>query len=207
MTPRCDETRARFDGYLQEALSREERSDVRGHLAACEACRREASRVHPEILFALLPAEAVSAQDAARILDGVRSGIALKAAERRVRPSTRHGRRLGATAAAAAAAVFIAVTLSNPSPASLRASRAPAAPSDPSVRGGNPASALESVSSREESPADAPAPEISNRPFSPFAEASAPGGQKLPADATIYDWNPGGGQPRVVWIVDRSLDI
>ena len=32
-------------------------------------------------------------------------------------------------------------------------------------------------------------------------------GQKLPADATIYDWNPGGGQPRVVWIVDRSLDI
>jgi hypothetical protein len=124
-----------------------------------------------------------------------------------VRPSTRHGRRLGATAAAAAAAVFIAVTLSNPSPASLQASRPPAAPSDPSVRGGSPASALESVSSREESPADAPASEISNHPFSPFAEASAPGGQKLPADATIYDWNPGGGQPRVVWIVDRSLDI
>jgi hypothetical protein len=36
-----------------------------------------------------------------------------------------------------------------------------------------------------------------------------PAGSKgnLPADATIYDWNPGGGQPRVVWIVDRSLDI
>lgn len=206
MTPRCDETRARFAGYLQEALSREERSDVRGHLALCETCRREASRVHPEILFALLPAESVSAEDAARVLDGVRSGIALKAAESRVRRSPRHAGRLGATAAAAAAAVFIAVTLSNPSPASLLASRA-AAPSDRSVRGGNPASAPETVSLREESPADAPAPDFSSRPFSPFAEASAPGGQKLPADATIYDWNPGGGKPRVVWIVDRSLDI
>jgi len=204
MTPRCDETRARFDGYLQEALSRDERSDVRGHLAACETCRREASRVHPEILFALLPAESVSAQDAARILDGVRSGIALKAAERRVRPSTRHGRRLGATAAAAAAAVFIAVTLSNPSPVSLQA---PSVPAAPSVGGGAPVPPSESISLRDVSPVDAPAFGISNRPFSPFAEASAPGGQKLPADATIYDWNPGGGQPRVVWIVDRSLDI
>jgi hypothetical protein len=25
--------------------------------------------------------------------------------------------------------------------------------------------------------------------------------------ATVYDWNPGGDEPRVVWIVDRSLDI
>jgi anti-sigma factor RsiW len=30
---------------------------------------------------------------------------------------------------------------------------------------------------------------------------------KFPAEATVYDWNPGAGQPRVVWIVDRSLDI
>jgi hypothetical protein len=29
------------------------------------------------------------------------------------------------------------------------------------------------------------------------------------SDATIYDWNPGAGreEPRVVWIVDRGLDI
>ena len=31
--------------------------------------------------------------------------------------------------------------------------------------------------------------------------------RKFPADATIYDWSPGAGQPRVVWIVDRSIDI
>jgi len=43
--------------------------------------------------------------------------------------------------------------------------------------------------------------------MSPFAEASGPVKRKVPGDATIYDWNPGGGQPRVVWIVDRSLDI
>lgn len=28
-----------------------------------------------------------------------------------------------------------------------------------------------------------------------------------PASATVYDWNMDSGQPRVVWIVDRSLDI
>ena len=56
-------------------------------------------------------------------------------------------------------------------------------------------------------PAPAAVPESAG-PVSPFAEARGPvRGQKLPADATIYDWNPGGGQPRVVWIVDRSLDI
>ena len=46
------------------------------------------------------------------------------------------------------------------------------------------------------------------------APGFAPAAQKaptatFPADATIYDWNPGGTseEPRVVWIVDRSLDI
>jgi putative zinc finger protein len=32
-------------------------------------------------------------------------------------------------------------------------------------------------------------------------------GKTLPAGATIYDWGMGSEQPRVVWIVDRSLDI
>jgi len=32
-------------------------------------------------------------------------------------------------------------------------------------------------------------------------------GTTLPAGATIYDWGMGSEQPRVVWIVDRSLDI
>ena len=43
--------------------------------------------------------------------------------------------------------------------------------------------------------------------FAPAAQ-SAPSGT-FPTDATIYDWNPGAAseEPRVVWIVDRSLDI
>ena len=46
------------------------------------------------------------------------------------------------------------------------------------------------------------------------APGFAPAAQKaptttFPAAATIYDWNPGTAsqEPRVVWIVDRSLDI
>jgi hypothetical protein len=42
-----------------------------------------------------------------------------------------------------------------------------------------------------------------------FAPAARGSSRTFPADATIYDWNPGAGveEPRVVWIVDRSLDI
>jgi hypothetical protein len=32
----------------------------------------------------------------------------------------------------------------------------------------------------------------------------------MPATATIYEWNPGTaspGDPKIVWIVDRSLDL
>ena len=35
----------------------------------------------------------------------------------------------------------------------------------------------------------------------------AGGTKTYPADATIYDLGSGAGEPRVVWIVDRSLDI
>ncbi|MEP7131894.1 MAG: anti-sigma factor [Acidobacteriota bacterium] len=224
MTAVCERTRTRFEGYLDESLSREERSAVRDHLAGCAACRREASELDPALLFATLPAERVSEADAARILDGVRAGIALKTAERRVRPAPRHGKRIGATAAAVAAAVLIAVTLSSPSPGRLELARGVALPAPaPSLAAGPQGGSLPTNASASASASAAAAgaggaedsasaiggPAATARPFSPFAEASAPGRQrqKVPADATIYDWNPGGGQPRVVWIVDRSLDI
>jgi hypothetical protein len=58
--------------------------------------------------------------------------------------------------------------------------------------------------------ASAPAPAVvfpAGRGFSPASE-KAPAAT-FPADATIYDWNPGAAseEPRVVWIVDRSIDI
>jgi hypothetical protein len=56
-----------------------------------------------------------------------------------------------------------------------------------------------------------PAPEP-QRPAGPAASgvsaAAAPAGTvKTSGGATVYDWNPGAGEPRVVWIVDGSLDI
>ena len=211
MTAGCEETRTRFESYLDESLSREERSAVRAHLSECAGCRRDASALDPALLFASFPPERVSDEEAARILEGVRAGIALKTAERRVRRVPSHGKRAGATAAAAA--VLIALTLSSPSPARLALARGAAA-GGPSAaarptRSSLPAAAgiRDGAALAADSESAAGPPAMTARPFSPFAEASAPGGQKVPADATIYDWNPGGGQPRVVWIVDRSLDI
>ena len=43
-------------------------------------------------------------------------------------------------------------------------------------------------------------------PAAGFA-AAAERPAKASDGATVYDWNPGGGEPRVVWIVDGSLDI
>ena len=39
------------------------------------------------------------------------------------------------------------------------------------------------------------------------AAVTREGTVKTSGGATVYDWNPGAGEPRVVWIVDGSLDI
>jgi putative zinc finger protein len=196
MTVSCPGARERFAAYLDEALLFEERSAVRSHLVECAACRREAAALDPALLFAAVPPEDVSPEERARVLEAVRAGIALKAAERRVgkRPSRR---RIVAAAAGAAAAVAITFSFSAPSP------RRPLPPTAQAFRGTTapkPADAARGVEV-------AGLPALPDRPMSPFAEASGPAKRKVPGDATIYDWNPGGGQPRVVWIVDRSLDI
>jgi len=201
----CGVARELFPAYLDEALPAEERSVVRAHLVACPACRREASALDPALLFAALavspdsPAPEVSAADTAKILAAVRSGIALKSAEKRIDSALRSRRhrfaagRAVMTAAAAVAAVALAWTLA-PRNAPERIK--------PLARVSAPRGDLVLT-----------APE-GGKSFSTFAAASGPadsrGGSvqgRLPADATVYDWNPGGGQPRVVWIVDHSLDI
>jgi anti-sigma factor RsiW len=60
---------------------------------------------------------------------------------------------------------------------------------------------------RPEAVAVAPGVAAPARGFAPAAQKAPT--TMFPADATIYDWNPGGTseEPRVVWIVDRSLDI
>ena len=199
----CAQARDRFAAYLDERLGREERQAVRRHLEDCDSCRRDASEQDPAFAFAFLgdgAAVQVTPEETAAILAAVRTGIELRKAERRIGGRAGiagTGRfRVGFSVAAAALVAAIVATSGSsraprPEPVEpAKMAEAPAAPAAPS-----PAPALSAV------------PE-STGPLSPFAEARGPAnGQKLPADATIYDWNPGGGQPRVVWIVDRSLDI
>ena len=115
----------------------------------------------------------------------MRAGIALRQTQERLEaPAVR--RRVGALASAAAA---LALTLLAPGKAAYRA------PSPSSV----PPAQREAVKSSFV-PATNPAP------LPDFLEKTD-GTGKYPADATIYELNPGAGQPRVVWIVDRSIDI
>ena len=104
MSPACPEFRSLFAAYAAEALTSSERRAVREHLALCGPCREEASASDPTLLFAAGgPAEEVSAADMARILEGVRVGVAIKQAERRL---AKPPRRAAVVAAAAAVALF-----------------------------------------------------------------------------------------------------
>jgi hypothetical protein len=180
MTFSCSETRDRFEDYAAEALAREDRCALREHLASCEECRAEAAAADPLFLFARTGGESASASDVSRVLEGVRAGVALKQAERRIGPPA--SRRRWSAAGAAAAALLLTLL----------------APGAPARRGAPAAAAQRQAAETGFAPAAAPAQAL----------PAPPGGtQKFPADATIYDFNPGAGQPRVVWIVDRSIDI
>jgi anti-sigma factor RsiW len=173
----CPDVRARLASYAVEELSSVQRRAVREHLALCGACREAAAAADPTLLFAkTVPVEDVSGADMARILEGVRVGVALKQAERRLAKHRRPARRTAAVAAAAAVAFF---TLALPGGLSRRAS-APAAR----------AAAGKSVTPG-------------------FAKASVTAPADAAGGATVYEISPGSGpdNPRVVWIVDRSLDI
>jgi hypothetical protein len=183
MTLSCGEVRGRFEAYGSEALTAGERRAVREHLRSCEPCREEASAADPLFLFAGADASPVPADVTAGVLAAVRTGIALKTAERRLQVPTAR-RRAGALASAAAA---VALTLLAPGAPPRRAPMgALATKVGPAGRSFVPASNA------------IPAGEILPK---------AGGTKKYPADATIYDFGSGAGEPRVVWIVDRSLDI
>jgi anti-sigma factor RsiW len=173
----CETVRERLPRYLGDALGAEDRRRFREHLVACDECRDRVVEVEPSLLFVRTRPEEVSSEDVARVLAGVRGGIALAETERKVgRLRGRSRRRVAATAAAAALG---AMTLLLPG-----WDRRPVEPV-------------------------AAAPVVS-APASGFSPASEPEpGGMFPAEATIYDWNPGAAneEPRVVWIVDQSLDI
>jgi hypothetical protein len=179
MSAACERVRAMLPEYGLEALQAARRDEVREHLRGCAACRAEAASEDPTLLFAGLPPDAVSAEVVASVVASVRAGIALKQAERRIarHPAESAGQRRRQSARVVAAAVIL-LTLAVP--AGLRSPSAPALTAQVSEV---PAAGLSAAVAEH---------------------ASAP---KAPGAATVYDWNPGVGEPRVVWIVDGSLDI
>ena len=174
----CAETRARWEDYAAEALPVSERRAIREHLAECGSCRDEAASADPVLLFSQMASSPVSDEDVEQVLAGVRAGIAFKQTERRF--AQRPARGWASVAVIAALLLLLS---------GQRTSRAPVNP-----RAG---SATPSRSAEAEVPA-APA-------ASPVPEANP--NTSSSGNATVYDWSSDRSQPRVVWIVDRSLDI
>ena len=183
----CPILRGSFEDYRRDALPAPQRRILRDHLAACAECRGLAAAQDPTMLFARpFSAEELPEEDARRILANVRTAVAFAETERRIRRSSRR-RFAGAATATAAAAAFGALLLMTPGGGSDRVELAAARPT-PSATG----DALATVPS-----------ELASR------AALAAETDGLPTDATVYEWSPGAGreEPRVVWIVDRGLDI
>jgi len=191
MSAICPILRSSFDDYLADTLPAPQRHILREHLATCDDCRRAALEKDSTFAFASpFSPEPVEAADAARILASVRTGVALSRTERRLRRTGARrasGRKIAASIAAAAAG--LALVLLTPGGGSARRVETAAA---------RPAAAPVA----RELPAAQPLqlPLQVARPVEPAASSS---------EATIYDLNPGAGreEPRVVWIVDRGLDI
>lgn len=178
MTAVCESVRERFARYADDALEPAERRQVRDHLRECRSCAEEGAETDASLLFAALAPEKVSPEEVARVVAAVRSGVELRRVEEKL--SRSRSRR----AAIASAAAVLALTLLLPGRLERPANRVTLA--------------------------DAPPRSVPNQPpqFLPGA-APASSGARYPAEATIYDWNPGSSrdEPRVVWIVDGSLDI
>ena len=196
VNPVCRIVRVSFEPYRRDALPAPQRRMLREHLLACEGCRAAASAEDPTLRFARPLHEPVSEGESREILSAVMTGVDLLKTERRIRMGSRRPLRrlrIGSAAAAAAAAIAAAVLVSSgggilQTPAMPVAARAvaPASPAPASV------------------PASAPSSATALQPAAMTGTDPAPS-----PDATVYDWNPGAGreEPRVVWIVDRGLDI
>jgi anti-sigma factor RsiW len=174
----CREVRGQLPGYLEDVLPPDDARALRGHLAVCRACRDDLASTDPTLLFARVSPEDVSPEDVRRVVEAVRTGVALKETERKL--VLGRARRRSRVAAMASAAAVAAMTLIMPG-----SSRSTV---EPPIAAGPPAASR--------------------------APGFSPAGRRVPSatfpgDATVYDWNPAAGteEPRVVWIVDRSLDI
>jgi hypothetical protein len=176
----CGILRESFGDYLADRLPAPQRRILREHLTACDGCRAAAAGKDASLVFARPFAEDASPDETAAILASVRTGVSHIETERRL-AGAGPGRRRAAVAAAAAAVALLALTVAGGS-----ARREPVAALPVALE------ATPLLESAGVEPAALP------------AEAAA-----ASSNATVYDLNPGAGrdEPRVVWIVDRGLDI
>lgn len=187
MSPLCPIVREGLADYLGERLPAPQRRILREHLACCAECRDAAAAQDASLVFARpSAAEEVPADEAASILASVRTGVAHIEAERRIRASRPSGgRKRAGRVAAAAAVILLALTIPAGFRRDARVASVPAAVPVPTHAAAEPSAAG-------------------------LAAAALPEETAAPADgATVYELNPGAGreEPRVVWIVDRGLDI
>ena len=185
MSAICPLVREGIADYLGDRLPAPQRRILREHLAACGECRETAVAQDASLVFARpMAAEEVAPAEAAAILASVKTAVAYVETERRIRAS-RPSRRRAAGAAAAAAVVLLVLTI----PAGARR--------EPRVASVLPA-------------APVPTRVTTNGDGVGVADAALPEDAATPSEgATVYELNPGAGrdEPRVVWIVDRGLDI
>jgi predicted anti-sigma-YlaC factor YlaD len=187
MSALCPILRGSFEDYLNDALPPPQRRILREHLSVCLECRDLAAANDASMIFARPYTDApLPAADASRILDNVRTAVAFARTEQRIRHTSR--RAVGAAAAAAAFGALLLLT--------------------PGGGTGAGTARLETAVAVTKGPASSEAPAS----IAPAAVQLSLEGEpvSLPsAEATVYDWNPGAGreEPRVVWIVDRGLDI
>jgi predicted anti-sigma-YlaC factor YlaD len=183
VSPLCPIVRESLADYLGERLPAPQRRILREHLAGCEDCRDAAAARDASLVFARpFTAEDVAPDEAASILVSVRTGVAHIEAERRIRASRPSRKRV--RVAAAAAVALLALTIPAVSRRDARVASAPAAPAVPT--------------------------RVAAASSDGLAEAALPEEAASPSEgATVYELNPGAGreEPRVVWIVDRGLDI
>ncbi len=194
MSALCPILRGSFEDYRRDALPAPQRRILRDHLAVCPACRDAAAAEDPTMLFVRpFPAAELPAEDAQRILANVRTAVAFAETERRLRRTSRR-RFAGGAAAVAAAAAFAALLLTEP--VGSRVDTLPSASAGPTSGAAEGAPELAA-------PGELPASSVQPAALD-VAEVEG-----VSNDATVYEWSPGAGreEPRVVWIVDRGLDI
>jgi len=174
----CDLVQARLAAYGRDELCAEDRRAFREHLRSCARCRTAAVSEDPSLLFASV-AEAEGHVDSAEVASLVSSVRAAIAWKEAERRVSESSRpdRSDRRRRGRIAAAAAVVFLTLAVPSGLR-----------------------SPAPEPQSPTGSPAGRVSAA-AAPAATVKTSGG------ATVYDWTPGAGEPRVVWIVDGSLDI